>query len=180
MKKTVRILFLFALFFTVAGAVAVSCQKGGEEDVPEVGGRINKLVIQPMASLSAGEYIIEVDGTTISGKSIGYSFDVLAKAVTFDNFICILDNDRKFLIVNDCDLTLKGNSVFSINYLGTFWCRSIKLSGNGSFKLEGTDLNVFDYENTFSAAEGYTLTSTGKVDEGNGLVSCTWTVKKSN
>ena len=179
MKKTLRFLFLFALLLTVAGTFAVSCQKGGEEDVPEVGAEKKMPEIQPMVYPVSERFTIQADGTIISYKSIGYSFDVLAKAVTFKDFTCYLDRNESFRIVNVCDLTLDRKSVFTMHNGGGFGCRPIKISGNGSIKLEGTGLNVSTYEELFSAAEGYTLTSSGKVDEGNNKYSCTWTVKKS-
>ena len=179
MKKTVRFLFLFALLFTVAGAFAVSCQKGSEEDVPEVGAEKKMPDIQPRAYPVSERFTIQADGTTISGTSFGYSFYVLAKAVTFKDFTCYLDRNESFRIVNYCDLTLNRKSVFTMRNGGGFGCRPIKISGNGSIKLKGTDLNVSIYEELFSAAEGYTLTSSGEVDEGYNTYSCTWTVEKS-
>ena len=78
MKKTLRSLFLVALLFTVAGAFAASCQKGGdEEDVPEVGAS-RQPSIKPGIAPSGKTYVIKTDGTIISLTSSGYSFFVQA------------------------------------------------------------------------------------------------------
>ena len=179
MKKTVRYLFLFALLFTVAGAFAVSCQKsGGEEEVPAVGAG-NQPRIQPSVNPVSNTYIIEADGTTISATSGGYSFSVRARELTFNDFTCYLVNKEKFYFYNDCNLTLHGDNTITLANGGVFGGRHITLSGNGSITIKKINLNLTTFDNMFSAAEGYTLTSTGKVDEGNNWYSCTWTVEKS-
>ena len=180
MKKTLRSLLLFALLFTVAGAFAVSCQKGGEEDVPEVGAGSRPYII-PSAQLKTNMYTITADGTTISATSVGYSFTILAKELTFKFFTCYLVNkEEMFSFINDCNLTLQGGSTIILANRGFFGGNHITLSGSGSitFKKMGS-INETDYNNMFSAAEGYTLTSTGEVDEGDNWYSCTWTVDKS-
>jgi hypothetical protein len=175
MKKTVRYLFLVALLFTVAGAFAVSCQKGGEEEVPAVGAGYQPQ-IQPSVNPENNTYIIEADGTTISATSGGYSFSVRARELTFIGFTCYLINKEKFYFYNDCNLTLHGDNKFTLANGGVFGGRHITLSGNGSITIKKPNLNVTTYNSMFSAAEGYTLTSSGKKDEGNGYQSCTWTV----
>ena len=178
MKKTVRYLFLVALLFTVAGAFAVSCQKGGEEEVPAVGAG-NQPQIQPSVNPENNTYIIEADGTTISATSGGYSFSVRARELTFIGFTCYLINKEKFYFYNDCNLTLHGDNKFTLANGGVFGGRHITLSGNGSITIKKINLNLTTFDNMFSAAEGYTLTSSGKKDERNGYQSCTWTVDKS-
>ena len=178
MKKTVRYLFLFALLFTVAGAFAVSCQKSGEEDVPEVGSGSRPL-IEPAPNWSGTKCIIKADGTIISRSSSGYSFYVQAGAITFKSFTCALKDKEKFDFFNDCNLTLNGGSKFKLSPTAVFGGGHITFSGEGSITIKQQNLNVTSFNNIFSAAEGYTLTSSGKVDEGNNWYSCTWTVDKS-
>jgi hypothetical protein len=121
MKKTVRYLFLFALLFIVAGAFAVSCQKGSEEeDVPEVGAGSRPNII-PSAKQTTNMYTITADGTTISATSSGYSFTILAKELTFKFFTCYLVNkEEKFSFINDCNLTLHGGSTIILANRGFF------------------------------------------------------------
>ena len=178
MKKTVRYLFLFALLFTVAGAFAVSCQKGKEEDVPEVGSGSHPQ-IEPAPNWIGTKCNIEADGTIISMSSSGYSFYVQAGAITFKSFTCALKDKEKFFFLNDCNLTLNGGSKFTLAKGGVFGGSHITFSGEGSITIKKQNLNVTTYNSLFSAAEGYTLTSSGAVDEGNNWYSCTWTVDKS-
>ena len=180
MKKIIRYLFLVALLFTVAGAFAVSCQKGGEEEEIIDGASSGSTPrIEPKAQLSGKTYVIKTDGTIISLSSSGYSFSVQAGAITFRSFTCVLASTEKFTFINDCNLTLIGASLIRFFNGGVFGGRHITLSGNGSITIKKINLNVTPFDNMFSAAEGYTLTSSGKVDEGNNLYSCTWTVDKS-
>jgi len=179
MKKTFRSLFLVALLFTVAGAFAVSCQKGGdEEDVPEVGAS-RQPSIKPGIAPSGKTYTIKTDGTTISLTSSGYSFFVQAGAITFESFTCVLASKEKFTFINDCNLTLIGDSIIILSNGGLFGGSHVTLSGDGSITIKKINLNVTSFDDKFSAAEGYTLTSSGIVDEGNNWYSCTWTVDKS-
>ena len=178
MKKTLRFLSLVALLFTVAGAFAVSCQKGSEEDVPEVGSGSRPL-IEPAPNWSGTKCIIMTDGTILSRSSSGYSFQVQAGAITFNSFTCALKDKEKFFFSNDCNLTLNGNSKFTLAKGGVFGGSHITFSGEGSITIKKPNLNVTTYNSLFSAAEGYTLTSSGAVDEGNNWYSCTWTVSKS-
>ena len=62
---------------------------------------------------------------------------------------------------------------------GLFGGSHVTLSGDGSITIKKINLNVTSFDDKFSAAEGYTLTSSGIVDEGNNWYSCTWTVDKS-
>ena len=180
MKKTVRYLFLFALLFTVAGAFAVSCQKGGEEEENIDGASSGSTPrIEPKARLSGKTYLIMTDGTIISSKSSGYSYDVRAEAITFRSFACLLNRNETFSFSKDCNLTLIGASLIILSNGGLFRGSHVTLSGNGSITIKKINLNVTFFDDMFSAAEGYTLTSSGKVDEGNNLYSCTWTVDKS-
>ena len=180
MKKTVRYLFLVALLFTVAGAFAVSCQKGGEEEENIDGASSGNMpIMQPKAQLRGNTYLIMTDGTIISAKSSGYSYDVRAEAITFRSFACLLNRNETFSFSKDCNLTLTGGSTFTLINGGHLSGRHVTLSGNGSITIKKINLNVTFFDDMFSAAEGYTLTSSGKVDEGNNLYSCTWTVDKS-
>ena len=180
MKKTLRFLLLVALLFTVAGAFAVSCQKGGEEEENIDGASSGSTPrIEPKAQLSGKTYVIKTDGTIISMSSSGYSFSVQAGAITFESFTCVLASKEKFTFINDCNLTLNGASIIILSNRGLFVGRHVTLSGNGSITIKKINLNVTYFDDMFSAAEGYTLTSSGNVDEGNNLYSCTWTVKKS-
>lgn len=179
MKKIVGFLFLVAMLFTVAGAFVVSCQKGGEEE--NIDGASSGIMpnMQPKAQLRGNTYVIKTDGTIISAKSSRYSYDVMAEAITFRSFTCVLASKEKFTFINDCNLTLIGASIIRLSNGGRFEGSHVTLSGNGSITIKMINLNVTSFDNMFSAAEGYTLTSSGKVDEGNNLYSCTWTVKKS-
>ena len=180
MKKIVGFLFLVALLFTVAGAFAVSCQKGGEEEENIDGASSGSIPrIEPKAQLRGNTYVIKTDGTIISAKSSRYSYDVMAEAITFRSFTCLLASKEKFTFINDCNLTLIGASLIRLSNGGIFGGSHVTLSGNGSITFKQGFINEKDYNNLFSAAEGYTLTSSGKKDEGNGLQSCTWTVNKS-
>lgn len=179
MKKTVRFLSLAALLFTVAGTVIVSCQKeGGEEEVPAVGSG-NQPLILPRIPPKGNTFTIKTDGTTISLTSSGYSFEVRAGSITFKNFKCFLGRNESFIFRNECNLTLNGISTFTMLNGGTFVGRHITLSGSGSIKFIAGYINETSYNDLFSAAEGYTLTSSGKKDEENGLQSITWTIRKS-
>lgn len=178
MKKTIR--FLFALLLTVAGVFIVSCQKdGGEEDGINGGSDVSAPHIVPHLGAKGDKYTITVDGTTISLKSVGYSFEVRARAITLKGFTCNLLRDNEFRFMNDCNLTLNDDSTFAIYNGGKFVGGHVTLSGDGSITFKQRNLNETSYDNMFSAAEGYTLTSSGKKDEGNGMQSCTWTIKKN-
>ena len=180
MKKTVRFLFLFALALTVAGTVIVSCQKGdGKEDVPEVGEGGIWPIIRPQVFPSGDCFRIEADGTSFMGTSVGYSYLVMAKAITFINFTCDLGTDQEFELFYECDLTLTGKSVILMNS-GRFTGDPVKFSGYGSLTLKTLGkLNLYHYNPLFVAAEGHTLTFSGEVDEGGNWYSYTWTVKKT-
>lgn len=180
MKKSVKSLFLFALLFAVAGAFVVSCEKGGGEDDPT--GRFEGVApnISPFLNPKGDTYYIETDGTTISRESRNYSFEIKAKAITFNSFSCTLIDDNCFVFSEECNLTLSGNSTFTIEIDGIFSAKHLTLSGNGSITFKAGSINEADYNRKFSAAEGYTLTSSGKKDERNGArQSCTWTIKPS-
>ena len=180
MKKIVRFLFLIALAFTVAGTVIVSCQKGdGEEDVPEVGEGGTWPIIRPRVFPSGDCFRIEADGTSFMDTSKGYSYKVMAKAITFCFFTCYLSDGQEFELFHECDLTLMGKSFIQMSS-GKFTSDPVKFSGNGSltFKKLGK-LNLYYYKPLFVAAEGYTLTFSGEVDEGDNWYSYTWTVKKT-
>lgn len=178
MKKTIR--FLFALLLTVAGVFIVSCQKdGGEEEGINGGSVVSAPHIVPHLSASGDKYTITVDGTTISSKSVGYSFEVRARAITLKGFTCTLYDRQSFVFANECNLTLRGGSTFTLYRGGSFAGGHITLSGDGSITFKQRNLNETNYDNKFSAAEGYTLTCSGKKDEGNGMQSCTWTIKNN-
>ena len=179
MKKSVKSLFLFALLFAVAGAFVVSCEKGGEDDLP---GRHEGVEpdISPFLDPKGDTYYIETDGTTISRESRYYSFEIKAKAITFNSFSCTLFDHKFFVFSEECNLTLSGSSTFTIDKDGKFGAKHLTLSGNGSITFKAGSINEADYNRKFSAAEGYTLTSSGKKDDRNGSrQSCTWTIKPS-
>lgn len=178
MKKTIR--FLFALLLTVAGVFIVSCQKdGGEEEGINGGSDVSAPHIVPHLSARGDKYTITVDGTTISLKSVGYSFEVRTRAIILKGFTCNLLRDNEFRFMNDCNLTLNDDSTFAIYNGGKFVGKHVTLSGNGRITIKESSYYAVDYNSMFSAAEGYTLTSSGKKDEGNGMQSCTWTIKKN-
>ena len=168
-----------ALFLIVSGAVAVSCQKGGEEDVPEVGEGQSWPVIRPQIYPSGDCFRINTDGTSFMGTSRGYSYLVMAKAITFINFTCDLGTDQEFELFYECDLTLNGKSVILMNS-GKFTGDPVKFSGDGSLTLKTLGkLNLYHYNPLFVPAEGHTMTFSGEVDEGNNSCSYTWTVSKN-
>ena len=179
MKKIIRFLFMAALLFAVAETVIVSCQKGGgEEDID--GATSSRMPrISPGIEPSRDTYTIRTDGTTLSRTSSGYSFDVMAGAITFNSFTCYLIQREYFILHNECDLTLKGSSVFKLFDLAKFGGSHITLSGSGSIKFIAGFINEMSYNDKFSAAEGYTLTCSGKETGEDGMQSCTWTIKKS-
>jgi len=179
MKKPVKSLFLFALLFAVAGAFVVSCQKEGGEAVPEVGEGQSWPDINPRVSPSGNSFRIIADGTSFMGTSAGYSYLVMAKAITFINFTCDLGTDQEFELFYECNLTLQGKSVILMNS-GKLTGDPVNFSGNGSltFKKLGK-LNLLHYNPLFVPAEGYTMTFSGEVEEGNNWYSYTWTVRKS-
>ena len=113
------------------------------------------------------------------GESGGYSYLVMAKAITFFNFTCDLSGGQIFELFHECDLTLTGKSIILMSS-DRFTGDPVKFSGNGSltFKKLGK-LNLYHYNPLFVAAEGYTLTFSGEVDEGSNWYSYTWTVKKN-
>ena len=168
-----------ALLFAVAETVIVSCQKGGgEEDID--GATSSRIpLIRPGIKPSGDTYTIRTDGTTLSLTSSGYSFDVMAGAITFNSFTCYLKQREYFILHNECNLTLKGSSVFKLFDRATFGGSHITLSGSGSIKLIAGFINEMSYNDRFSAAEGYTLTFSGKETGEDGMQSCTWTIKKS-
>lgn len=181
MKMTARFLFLAATLFTVAGAFAVSCGKEAEEeeDIPGAGSKVAPWIEPPGIDTYDSIYIT-TDGTTLSNYSGGYSIFVTARELTFNSFTCLLDRGEKFGINNECNVTLKGGSAIHMFNGGFFGGRHVTLSGSGSITLKALNLNFTDYNNMFSAAEGYTLTTSGLVDEGNKRYSCKWSVRESN
>lgn len=72
---------------------------------------------------------------------------------------------RVFVFRNECNLTLSGDSTFSLLNGGKIIGSHITLSGSGSIKVIARSINETTYNNMFSAAEGYTLTSSGKKEE---------------
>ena len=94
-------------------------------------------------------------------------------------FKCFLNRNEIFIFYNECNLTLSGDSIVSLSNGGFFGGRHITLSGSGSIKFIGGFINETDYNDLFSAAEGYTLTSSVKKEEENGQQSITLTIKKN-
>ena len=176
-KVKVRFLFTVALLLAVAGVAAVSCQKKSGEDTPEVGGKSGP-VIKPYVMPVGDLFRIATDGTSILGTSRGYSYQVTAKSITLQTFNCDLTPNLEFELINECSLTLVGDSVIQM-VSGHFATNPITLSGNGSltFRKLGR-LNMYEYKQLITVAEGYNMTYSGEVDEGNNTYSYTWKVKK--
>ena len=149
MKKIVRSLFPVALLFAVAGPAVVSCQK--EEDISVASSTAMPRII-PDVVPKRNTFFIVTDGTTISTSSSGYSFVVSAGAITFDGFRCFLSRGESFGFMHECNLELKGNSVFYLSSVGgVFGGAHVTLSGIGSIKIMGRDINETRYNNLFSA-----------------------------
>lgn len=181
MKTKVSLLTLaFSLCLVATVGITVSCEKSGPEDEPMVGEEVEEVEprIIPDPGLSDNEYEITSDGTTISEKSVGFSFYIYAGALTLYHFNCILDGrEQHFIIRSSCNLTLKGNSFITTFNNAIIYIEEVKLSGfGGSLTISKANSNFTDLKSHISAAEGYTMTVSDVSYDGKGFYSCTWKV----
>lgn len=185
MKTKVSLLTLaFSLCLVATVGITVSCEKSGLEDEPMVGEEVEEVEprIIPSPGLSDNEYEITSDGTTISEKSVGFSFYIYAGALTLYHFNCILDGrEQHFIIRSSCNLTLKGNSFITTFNNAIINLEDVKLSGfGGSLTISKANSNFTDLKSHISAAEGYNVEVSNVKDEGGGRYSCKWTVVEVN
>ena len=182
MKTRISILTLAVSLCLVATVgITVSCEKSGPEDEPMVGEEVEEEVeprIIPDTGLSDNEYEITSDGTTISEKSVGFSFYIYAGALTLHHFNCILDGrEQHFMIRSSCNLTLKGNSFITTFNNAIIYIEDVKLSGfGGSITITMDNSDFTDLKSHISAAEGYTVKVSDVTDEGGGRYSCKWEI----
>ena len=181
MKTKVSLLTLaFSLCLVATVGITVSCEKSGPEDEPMVGEEVEEVEprIIPDPGLSDNEYEITSDGTTISEKSVGFSFYIYAGALTLYHFNCILDGrEQHFIIRSSCNLTLKGNSFITTFNNAIIYIEEVKLSGfGGSLTISKANSNFTDLKSHISAAECYTMTVSDVSYDGKGFYSCTWKV----
>lgn len=181
MKTKVSLLTLaFSLCLVATVGITVSCEKSGLEDEPMVGEEVEEVEprIIPDPGLSANEYEITSDGTTISEKSVGFSFYIYAGALTLHHFNCILDGrEQHFIIRSSCNLTLKGNSFITTFNNAIIYIEEVKLSGfGGSLTISMANSDFTNLKSNISAAEGYTMTVSDVSYDGKGFYSCTWKV----
>ena len=181
MKTKVSSLTLaFSLCLVATVGITVSCEKSGPEDEPMVGEEVEEVEprIIPSPGLSDNEYEITSDGTTISEKSVGFSFYIYAGALTLYHFNCILDGrEQHFEIKSSCNLTLKGNSFITTFNNAIIYIEEVKLSGfGGSLTISMANSDFTNLKSNISAAEGYTMTVSDVSYDGKGFYSCTWKV----
>lgn len=181
MKTKVSLLTLaFSLCLVATVGITVSCEKSGLEDEPMVGEEVEEVEprIIPSPGLSDNEYEITSDGTTISEKSVGFSFYIYAGALTLHHFNCILDGrEQHFIIRSSCNLTLKGNSFITTFNNAIIYIEEVKLSGfGGSLTISMANSDFTNLKSNISAAEGYTMTVSDVSYDGKGFYSCTWKV----
>ena len=181
MKTKVSLLTLaFSLCLVATVGITVSCEKSGPEDEPMVGEEVEEVEprIIPDPGLSDNEYEITSDGTTISEKSVGFSFYIYAGALTLHHFNCILDGrEQHFIIRSSCNLTLKGNSFITTFNNAIIYIEEVKLSGfGGSLTISMANSDFTNLKSNISAAEGYTMTVSDVSYDGKGFYSYTWKV----
>lgn len=181
MKTKVSLLTLaFSLCLVATVGITVSCEKSGPEDEPMVGEEVEEVEprIIPSPGLSDNEYEITSDGTTISEKSVGFSFYIYAGALSLYHFNCILDGrEQHFIIRSSCNLTLKGNSFITTFNNAIIYIEEVKLSGfGGSLTISMANSDFTNLKSNISAAEGYTMTVSDVSYDGKGFYSCTWKV----
>ena len=179
--RTILLSLAFSLCLVATVGITVSCEKSGPEDEPMVGEEVEEEVeprIIPDPGLSANEYEITSDGTTISEKSVGFSFYIYAGALTLYHFNCILDGrEQHFIIRSSCNLTLKGNSFITTFNNAIIYIEEVKLSGfGGSLTISMANSDFTNLKSNISAAEGYTMTVSDVSYDGKGFYSCTWKV----
>lgn len=179
--RTILLSLALSLCLVATVGITVSCEKSGPEDEPMVGEEVEEEVeprIIPDPGLSANEYEITSDGTTISEKSVGFSFYIYAGALTLHHFNCILDGrEQHFIIRSSCNLTLKGNSFITTFNNAIIYIEEVKLSGfGGSLTISMANSDFTNLKSNISAAEGYTMTVSDVSYDGKGFYSCTWKV----
>ena len=179
--RTILLSLALSLCLVATVGITVSCEKSGPEDEPMVGEEVEEEVeprIIPDPGLSANEYEITSDGTTISEKSVGFSFYIYAGALTLYHFNCILDGrEQHFEIKSSCNLTLKGNSFITTFNNAIIYIEEVKLSGfGGSLTISMANSDFTNLKSNISAAEGYTMTVSDVSYDGKGFYSCTWKV----
>lgn len=179
--RTILLSLALSLCLVATVGITVSCEKSGPEDEPMVGEEVEEEVeprIIPDPGLSANEYEITSDGTTISEKSVGFSFYIYAGALTLHHFNCILDGrEQHFEIKSSCNLTLKGNSFITTFNNAIIYIEEVKLSGfGGSLTISMANSDFTNLKSNISAAEGYTMTVSDVSYDGKGFYSCTWKV----
>lgn len=179
--RTILLSLALSLCLVATVGITVSCEKSGPEDEPMVGEEVEEEVeprIIPDPGLSANEYEITSDGTTISEKSVGFSFYIYAGALTLYHFNCILDGrEQHFIIRSSCNLTLKGNSFITTFNNAIIYIEEVKLSGfGGSLTISMANSDFTNLKSNISAAEGYTMTVSDVSYDGKGFYSCTWKV----
>ena len=179
--RTILLSLALSLCLVATVGITVSCEKSGPEDEPMVGEEVEEEVeprIIPDPGLSANEYEITSDGTTISEKSVGFSFYIYAGALTLYHFNCILDGrEQHFIIRSSCNLTLKGNSFSTTFNNAIIYIEEVKLSGfGGSLTISMANSDFTNLKSNISAAEGYTMTVSDVSYDGKGFYSCTWKV----
>ena len=82
--RTILLSLALSLCLVATVGITVSCEKSGPEDEPMVGEEVEEEVeprIIPDPGLSANEYEITSDGTTISEKSVGFDFPSISMLV---------------------------------------------------------------------------------------------------
>ena len=175
--RTILLSLALSLCLVATVGITVSCEKSGPEDEPMVGEEVEPRII-PDPGLSANEYEITSDGTTISEKSVGFSFYIYAGALTLHHFNCILDGrEQHFIIRSSCNLTLKGNSFITTFNNAIIYIEEVKLSGfGGSLTISMANSDFTILKSNISAAEGYTMTVSDVSYDGKGFYSCTWKV----
>ena len=179
--RTILLSLALSLCLVATVGITVSCEKSGPEDETMEGEEVEDEVeprIIPDPGLSANEYEITSDGTTISEKSVGFSFYIYAGALTLHHFNCILDGrEQHFEIKSSCNLTLKGNSFITTFNNAIIYIEEVKLSGfGGSLTISMANSDFTNLKSNISAAEGYTMTVSDVSYDGKGFYSCTWKV----
>ena len=182
--RTILLSLALSLCLVATVGITVSCEKSGPEDEPMVGEEVEEEVeprIIPDPGLSANEYEITSDGTTISGTSSGYSFRIAAGELTLSNFKCYLSGtNQHFDIPSSCNLTLVGGSSITAYNGASIRISDVKLSGRGTITIIRNNKDFSILKSHISAAEGYTVKVSDVKDEGGGYYSCKWTVVEVN
>ena len=174
--KTILLPLALSLCLVATVGITVSCEKSGPEDEPMVGA--TKPTIRPSTTPSGNVYTIKSDGTTIYGKSHGYSFNINAGALTLDGFHCTIYGLEQFFYINSsCNLTLDGGSSITASSGATIDLSDVKLSGRGTITIIRNKKDFSILKSHISAAEGYTVSVSDVKEDSDGNYSCTWKVK---